>query len=118
MPKGRKAKGPETVKKPRETGTAPAVPSDLSAPKKPAAKKAAPRKKAAGQAMKETIILQSAGVEWNVAEIREKVMTSYLAEGHRRGWIKTLALYVKPEERRVYYVINEKITGSVEIESA
>ena len=28
--------------------------------------------------------------------------------------LKKLALYVKPEERKAYYVINEKATGSIE----
>ncbi len=64
----------------------------------------------------ETIILQSAGGEWNVAEIKERVIAAYVAEGHRRGRISSLTLYMKPEERKVYYVINDKINGSIDIE--
>ncbi len=97
MPKGRKPKAP--------TGE-----------EKMAPKRATPKKRADNGAMKETIILQSAGIEWNVAELREKVIATYVAEGHRQGWIKQLELYVKPEEHRVYYVINGKTTGSIGIE--
>ena len=29
--------------------------------------------------------------------------------------IKTIRLYVKPEEQKAYYVINDKATGSIEL---
>ncbi len=64
----------------------------------------------------EAIIVQSAGAEWNVAEIRERVIAAYVAEGHRWGRVRELTLYLKPEEHKVYYVINGKINGCVEIE--
>ena len=64
----------------------------------------------------EAIIVQSAGTEWNVAEIRERVIAAYVAEGHRWGRVRELTLYLKPEEHKVYYVINGKINGCVEIE--
>ncbi len=116
MPRGRKVKETEDTKKLHKAGDESATQSNVPAPKKPTAKRTAPRKKSDEKAMAETIILQSAGVEWNVAELRKKVIDAYVSEGHRQGWIKTLELYVKPEDRKVYYVINGKTTGSVNIE--
>ena len=40
---------------------------------------------------------------------------SFVAEGHRAGCIKTLNIYVKPEEYKAYYVINDKFFGSVDL---
>lgn len=115
MPRGRKAKESEDTKKLRKAGDESAAQANIPEPKKVAAKKSAPSKKSAAKTMEETIILQSAGVEWNVAELRKRVIDAYISEGHRQGWIKNLELYVKPEERKVYYVINGKTTGSVDI---
>ena len=39
----------------------------------------------------------------------------FVAEGHRAGCIKTLNIYVKPEEYKAYYVINDKFFGSVDL---
>lgn len=115
MPRGRKVKESEDTKKLRKTRDESAAQADIPEPKKATAKKSAPSKKSAEKTMTETIILQSAGVEWNVAELRKKVIDAYVSEGHRQGWIKNLDLYVKPEEHKVYYVINGKTTGSVDI---
>ncbi len=108
MPRGRKSKIDATVK-----------PEPLTDDLSPTAKKSSIRKVEAGKkdekAMTESIILQSAGIEWNVAEIKERVIAAYVAEGHRKGRISSLALYMKPEERKVYYVINGKINGSIDV---
>jgi len=116
MPRGRKAKESEDTKKLRKAGDESAGQADTPETQKATARKSAPSKKPAAKTMTETIILQSAGVEWNVAELRKRVIDAYVSEGHRQGWIKTLDLYVKPEEHKVYYVINGKTTGSVDIE--
>jgi len=87
-----------------------------STEKKPRAKGAAPKMKSEGKVLQETIVLQSAGVEWNIAELRQKVIDAYIASGHRWGNVKSLELYIKPEERKVYFVINGKVTDSVSID--
>ena len=51
---------------------------------------------------------------WRMADLMDQAKAAYVAEGHRASGIKKLALYVKPEERKAYYVINEKATGSIE----
>ena len=115
MPRGRKVKESEDTQKVRKAGYESAAQADIPESKKATARKSAPSKKSAAKTMAETIILQSAGVEWNVAELRKRVIDAYVSEGHRQGWIKTLELYIKPEEHKVYYVINGKTTGSVDI---
>lgn len=109
MPRGRKTKTEPVVEEK-------AVPTE---PVTPNPKTAAPRKKPAKKVEKvvtESIILQSAGVEWNVGSVKEKVIAAYVAEGHRRGRISDLTVYLKPEERKAYYVINGKITGSIDVD--
>jgi len=76
----------------------------------------AKRKAAAKSAPTEEIVLQCAGGEWNVDEIKEQAIAAYVAEGHQRGRISKLSLYVKPEERKAYYVINDKADGSIDLE--
>ena len=69
----------------------------------------------AAPARKEDVILQFGGQEWNTAELVERAKAAYAAEGHRMSSIKTIRLYVKPEEQKAYYVINDKATGSIEL---
>ena len=44
----------------------------------------------------------------------EKIKAAYVAGGHRVSSIKSLQVYIKPEEFKAYYVINNgKYTGEV-----
>ena len=61
----------------------------------------------------EEIYLQFHGQEIYTKEIMEKAKQAYIAEGHRESSIKSVRLYIKPEENMAYYVINEKIAGGV-----
>lgn len=82
----------------------------------PRTKKADSPDTAIQQTMVEETIIQHDGSEWNMAELKEKAIAAYVAEGHHRGRIKKLTLYVKPEDRKVYYVINEKTSGSIDFD--
>ena len=82
------------------------------AAKKPAAKKSAPKEKAERV---ENIFLQVGGREWNTAQLRDQAVAAYAAEGHRVSGIKRLELYVKPEDGKAYFAINEKFEGSVDL---
>ena len=63
---------------------------------------------------KETVItIQHQGNEITVASVEEKVTAAFVAEGHKASTIKTLSIYVKPEEYAAYYVINDEFTGRV-----
>ena len=90
--------------------------------------KAAPAKKTARTAAKravkaaapapeklEELVIQYGVMEWKGAELMERANAAYAAEGHRISSIKSLSLYVKPEERKAYYVVNEKTTGSIDL---
>ncbi len=90
-----------------------------AAAKKPAAKKAAPKKatavKTAAKQVAETLVIQAAGNEWDVDAVKEQVIAAYVAAGHQRSGISSLTVYIKPEERKAYYVINGKTSGSADI---
>ena len=65
-------------------------------------------------ALKETYI-QVAGNEYKETEILKKVEESFLAAGHKITSMKSLQLYVKPEDGAAYYVVNGEITGRVDL---
>ena len=46
-----------------------------------------------------------------IAKIKEK----WVAEGNLVKSIKSLVMYAKPEEKKVYYIINDTINGDIDI---
>lgn len=82
--------------------------------KKPsrAAKKAA---KAAKEELKPEVFIQYQGNEAIVADVIEKAKNEFVADGHRASSIKSLQVYLKPEEFAAYYVINQKFAGRVDL---
>ena len=89
-------------------------------------KKAAPiveaveKKVAAKKPEKKTEMKTNVSVQYMGKDISEKDMIAlvkkdWTAKKNKVGDIKTMELYVKVEENRVYYVINGEATGSVEI---
>ena len=64
---------------------------------------------------KDEVFVQFAGEEYSVEDVMEKAKAAYVAEGHRAAAIKTVRLYIKPEERKAYYVINDKAAGSIDL---
>ena len=78
------------------------------------AEKKAAAKPAAAQKVEE-VVIQFGGAEWTEAQLKQAAQDAYVAEGHRASTIKKLTVYVKPEERMAYYVVNEKVTGSFAI---
>ena len=59
-------------------------------------------------------------VEYAGKKVEEKVIVAGVKQawteaGNKVKDIKTMDLYIKPEESAVYYVINETFTGSVEM---
>ena len=97
------ASAPAAEKKGRKPAVKPAVKKEKKPAVKPAAKKG------------DEVFIQFGGSEWNSAELVEKAKAAFVAQGHRASTIKHLALYVKPEEQKAYYVINDKSMGSVEL---
>lgn len=114
-----KAAAPAAKAEPAKKAATPAkaaAPKKAAAPaaKKAPAKKTAAKKPAAKAAVKtEEVYVQHAGQEFLTSDIVEKVKETYKAAGHRVSSIKSLKVYVKPEEYAAYYVINEKDSGKV-----
>ena len=80
-------------------------------PAKPAAK--APAKKAA---VKETIYLQYLGKEIDKEDLMKQVKEIWTKEQKRKvSDMKSVSLYLKPEENAAYYVINEEVSGKIDL---
>lgn len=65
--------------------------------------------------MKTNIIIQSCGLEISESEMIAKVKEKWVSEGNLVKSIKSLVMYVKLEERKVYYIINDEINGDIDI---
>ena len=83
-----------------------------AAEKKPVAKKEV-EAKATG--LTANVALQYYGKDRNINEIIEDVKKSYVADGHKSTSIKSLNVYLKPEEGFAYFVINESYAGKVDL---
>lgn len=104
------------VKKPKTKAEEPAQEKE-EATKEPVKKEPAKKRAVKKEPEKKTeeIYLQFGAEEWNMAELKEKAVAAYVAEGHRASGIKHLAVYVKPEERKAYFVVNEKAKGDIDL---
>lgn len=75
--------------------------------------KKAPVRKAA---VKETIYLQCYGEEASVTDLTAQVKAIWTEElGQKASALKTLTIYLKPEEGKAYYVMNDDVTGSISL---
>ena len=45
----------------------------------------------------------------------DRIKAEYVAQGHRASSIKSLKVYLKPEDNAAYYVINDKLAGRVDL---
>lgn len=68
---------------------------------------------------KTEVFVQYAGQEFSERSIMEKVEAAWEAEGKKTSAIKKVKLYVKPEDGKAYYVINEGLkngsTGAIDM---
>ena len=83
--------------------------------KKPAAKTTAKTTAKKAAKFEPEVIVQYQGNEAEQAEIIEKIKAQFVSEGHRAGNIKSLKVYIKPEDGAAYYVINDKNAGKVNL---
>ena len=108
---------PVKAEKPAETKAEPvkAEPAKKTAAKKETAKKTTAKKtvKAEKPAVTQNVYVQFAGLEISTADLTAKVTEEWVALGHRASSIKSLDLYVKPEDMAAYYVINGKVSGKI-----
>ena len=113
---------PVKAEKPAETKAEPvkAEPAKKTAAKKETAKKETAKKttakktvKAEKPAVTQNVYVQFAGLEISTVDLTAKVTEEWVALGHRASSIKSLDLYVKPEDMAAYYVINGKESGKI-----
>ena len=73
----------------------------------PVVEEAPKKKRTTRKKVTETVYVQFAGSEYEVASIVARVKEVYGAE------VKDIKVYIKPEENMAYYVINGEETGSI-----
>lgn len=89
--------------------------TEVKAEEKPAEEKVV---KAAAKktTLKEEVVLQWYGKEINKDEIMKQVKEIWTKQMKNKvGDMNSITLYLKPEENKVYYVINGDVTGSIEL---
>ncbi len=72
------------------------------------------KKSAAKKEMKTTLYVEYYGKQVQEKDMIASVKKAWTKSGKKISDIKTMALYVKPEENSVYYVINGDSAGRVE----
>ena len=105
------------AKKAAEPKEAAAV-KKAAAPKKAAEPKKAPARRTAAKKAAEvetSVYVQYAGREVTVKELVAEAKSAYIAEGHKEEDIKTIDVYVKPEENAAYYVVNGSDGNKIEL---
>ena len=63
--------------------------------------------------MKTNIFVEYCGKQLEDKAIVAAIKKAWTDAGHKVGDMKTLDLYIKPEEAAVYYVINQTETGKI-----
>ena len=103
------------AEKPSKKPAAKKAPAKKTATKTTATKTAAKTTKTAktATAPKETVKVQFGGDEYDFAEIKKAVEADY--KGKVKGKIKTVEIYIKPEDKAVYYVINSDFSDKIEL---
>ena len=98
------------VKKPaaKKTSAAKKPTTKAKATAKPAAKTAK-----ATAAPKETVKIQFGADEYDFAEIKKAVEADYKSKV--KGRIKTVEIYIKPEDKAAYYVVNGAFSDQIEL---
>jgi len=108
---------PVVKKRGRKPGTAKAEenPTVKKRGRKPAAEKAEVKEAAAPKEAEANIVLQFDFGEFVSKDIVEKCKQAYKAEN--RAKIKSIDIYVKPSDKKAYYVVNDKSAGYVELQN-
>ncbi len=62
-----------------------------------------------------TLTIQAANVEVTEADVKAAVKEAWVAQGNKVKEIDTLEIYVKPEEKKAYYVVNGTVNGAIDL---
>lgn len=65
--------------------------------------------------MKAKRIIQFSGKDVVIGELEQKVKEIWRKSGNLQKEIKSMEIYVKIEENKCYYVINETVSGKFEL---
>ena len=110
----------ETVKVEKKTAAEKAAPAveavEVKAEKveKKVAEKKPAAKRATKKAVKTSFVVQALGKEVSMEETIERVKEAWTATGNKEADLKEISVYVKPEEKAIYYVVNGEVTGRVD----
>ena len=63
--------------------------------------------------LKTSLVLEYAGKSIDEKELYRKIKEQWIEDGKKLKDIVTLHLYVKPEESKAYYVINDSLKGNI-----
>ena len=100
----------EPVKK---AEAAKAAPEKKTTARKTAVKKTTAKKPAVKREIKVNTVVEYYGKQVEEIDMVAAVKKAWTKAGRKVGDIKTMELYIKPEEGAVYYVINGVDTGAV-----
>ena len=111
-----KTNAPVKTAEPVKAETVKTEAAKTEAAKKETVKKA-PAKKAPAKKVEtvQKVYVQYGGKEILTSDLAEKATQIWVEMGHRASSIKSLVVYVKPEDMAAYYVINGKDTGKIEL---
>ncbi len=101
------------------------VKKEATAAKKTATKKATAAKKTATKTVKKTAakakkevstsaVVQYQGMEFSETDCLKKAQAAFKKE-YKGKTLEELNIYIKPEERKIYYVANKDCVGSVDL---
>lgn len=107
------AEAPVPAEKPAKKPAAKKAPAKKTATKTTAARKTVAKTTKTATAPKETVKVQFGSDEYDFAEIKKAVEADY--KGKVKGKIKTVEIYIKPEDKAVYYVINSDFSDKIEL---
>lgn len=65
--------------------------------------------------MKTSVFMEYGGLQVEEKEVIAKVKEAWVSEGNKIKDIKELKLYLKPDEFAAYYVINDDISGKINL---
>ena len=65
--------------------------------------------------MKTSVFMEYGGLQVEEKEVIAKVKEAWVSEGNKIKDIKELKLYLKPDEFDAYYVINDDISGKINL---
>ena len=102
----------EAAAAPKRRGRPKKSETEKTAAKKTTAAKSAPKKAAEKETESvEEIYIEVSDRQLPTSEIVDAIKEQYKSEGHRVGSIKSLKVYMNIQQRKAYYVINNKTEG-------